>query len=53
MFLYLNINSILPKLHDLKMIAVNTEAAIIGTTEAEIGNSICDSETEIPGYCIL
>ena len=49
----LNINSILPKLHELKTIAGNTEAAIIGTTEFKVDNSISDSDVEIPGYCIL
>ena len=52
-FLHLNINSILPKLDELKTIAGNTKAAIIGITESKVDNSISDSEVEIPGYCIL
>ena len=52
-FFHLNINSILTKLDELKMIAGNTKAAIIGITESKVDNSIPDSETEIPGYCIL
>ena len=47
-FLHLNINSILPKLDELKTIAGNTKAAIIGITESKVDNSISDSEVEIP-----
>ena len=52
-FLHLNINSILPKLDELKTIAGNTKAAIIGITESKVDNSISDSEVQIPGYCIF
>ena len=52
-FLDLNINSILPKLDELKTIAGNTKAAIIGVTESKVGNSISDSEVKNPGYCII
>ena len=52
-FLHLNINSILPKLDELKTIAGNTKAVIIGITECKIDNSISDSEVEILGYCNL
>ena len=51
--MHLNINSILPKLDELKAIAGNTEAAIIGIAEPKVGNPISDSEVEIPGYFIL
>ena len=53
LFLHLNINSILPKLDELKTIAGNTEAAIIGITESRVDSSISISNAEIPGYCIL
>ena len=52
-FFHLNIDSILPKLNELKLIAGNTKAAIIGITESKVDNSISNSEVEIPGYCIL
>ena len=52
-FLHLNINSILPKLDELKMTTRNTNAAIVGITESKADNFISDSEVEIPGYCIL
>ena len=38
--MHLNINSILPKLDELKTIAGNTKAAIIGITESKVDNSI-------------
>ena len=44
-FMYLNVNSILPKLDKLKKIAGNTKAAIIVTTEFKIDNSISNSKT--------
>ena len=52
-FFRVNINSILPKLYKLKMIAGNTEAAIIGITESKIDNSISEREVKILGSCIL
>ena len=52
-FLHLNINSILLKLNELKMMAGNTKAVISGITESKVGNSICNSKVEIGGYCIL
>ena len=51
--MHLKINSILPKLDELKTIAGNTKAVIIGITECKIDNSISDSEVEILGYCNL
>ena len=51
--MHLNINSILPKLDELKTITGNTKAAIIGITESKVDNSISDSEVQIPGYCIF
>ena len=52
-FLHLNINSILPKLDELKVIAGITKAAIIGIIESKVDNPTSDSEVEIPVYCIL
>ena len=49
-FLHLNIDSILPKFDELKTIAGNTKATIIGITKSKVDNSISDSEVEIPGY---
>ena len=51
--MHLNINSILLKLDELKIIAGNTKAAIIAITKSKVDNSISDSEIEIQVYCIL
>ena len=51
--MHLNINSILAKLDELKTIAGNIKAAIIGITKSKVDNSISDTDVEIPGYCIL
>ena len=45
-FLHLHINSILPKLDELKTIAENTKTAIICITEPEVDNSISYSEVD-------
>ena len=42
-FIHLNINSILPKIENLRRIAGNTKPAIIGITESKIDISIDDS----------
>ena len=52
-FLHLNINCILQKLDELKTIAGNIKAAIIGITKSKVDNSLSDSEVEISSYCIL
>ena len=52
-FLLLDVNSILPIIDELKMIAGNTKAAIIGITESKVNNSTSDSEVELSDYCIL
>ena len=44
--MHLNINSILPKLDELKTITGNTKAVIIRITESKVDNSISDSEVE-------
>ena len=51
--MHLNINGILEKLDELKTIAGNIKAAIIGITKSKVDNSISDTDVEIPGYCIL
>ena len=51
--MHLNIDSILPKFDELKAIAGNTKAIIIGITKSKVDSSISDSEVEIPGYFML
>ena len=42
--MHLNINSILQKLDELKTIAGNTKAAIIGIKESKVYNSISSTD---------
>ena len=48
-FLYLNINSLLPKIDELRLIAKKSNAAIIGITESKLDKTILDNEVKIEG----
>ena len=52
-FLHLNINSLLPKVDELRNIAEKTRASVIGITESKLDSSIFDSEINIAGYDVL
>ena len=52
-FIHININSILPKIDELREIAKNTKAAIIGITESKLDSTIDDMEVCITGYSVL
>ena len=52
-FLHININSLLPKIDDLKCIANKTKAAIIGITESKLDHTVSDLEVNLPGYDII
>ena len=49
-FLHLNINSLLPKIDELRLIAKNSNAEIIGITESKLDKIILDNEVKIDGY---
>ena len=49
-FIHLNINSILPKIDELRLIAHKSHAAVIGITESKIDDSVPDGEIMIEGY---
>ena len=49
-FIHLNINSILSKIDELRLIAIKTNAAVIGITEYKIDESVLDGEIKIDGY---
>jgi hypothetical protein len=51
--LHLNVNSLLPKVDELRTIAKTTNAALIGITESKLDDSISDSEITIVGYDLL
>ena len=52
-FLHININSLLPKIDELKCIANKTKTAIIGITESKLDHTVSDLEVNLPGYDIL
>ena len=52
-FLHININSLLPKIDELKCIGIKTKAAIIGITESKLDHTVSDLEVNLPGYDIL
>jgi len=49
-FIHLNINSILPKIDELRLIAFKSHAAVIGITESKIDDTVLDGEIMIDGY---
>ena len=52
-FLHFNINSLLPKIHELKCIANKAKAAIVGITESKLDHTVPELEFDLPGYDIL
>ena len=51
-FIHLNINSLLPKIYELRQIASKTNAAVIGITESKLDDTVLDAEIEIDGYSL-
>ena len=49
-FILLNINSILPKIDELRLIAFKSHAAVIVITESKIDDTVLDGEIIIDGY---
>ena len=52
-FLHSNINSLLPKIDELKCAANKTKATIIGITESELDHTVPDLEVNLPRNDIL
>ena len=52
-FLHLNVNSLLPKIEEIRHIAKSSNAGVFGITESKLDKSILDCEIDIPGYDIL
>ena len=48
--IHLNVNSLLPKIDELRNIAKSSKAAVMGITETKSGNTVYDSEVTIDGY---
>ncbi len=52
-FIHLNINSILSKMEQLRIIALKTNAAVIGLSESKLDDTVVDEEISINGYTVL
>ena len=52
-FLHLNINSLLPKIDELRHIARLTNAAVMGISESKLDDSVPTSEIQIDEYDLL
>ena len=52
-FIHLNINSLLPKIDELRYIAKSTNAAVIGICKSKFEASVLDPEISIDNYKIL
>ena len=52
-FIHLNINSLLPKIEELRITAKSTNAAIIGISESKLDESVLEPEIQIDDYKIL
>ena len=52
-FLHLNAGSLLPKIEELRLVAQNSHAAVIGITEAWLDHSVTDHEIIIPNHTVI
>ena len=52
-FIHLNINSLLPKIEELRIIAKSTNATIISISESKLDESVLESEIQIDNCKIL
>ena len=51
--LHLNINSLLPKIDEIRFIAKQSNASIIGISESKLDSSILNSELDIDEYNLV
>ena len=51
--MHLNINGLLNIIDELRYIARRSNAAVIGTTETKLDNTVYDSEVTVDGYNIF
>ena len=52
-FMHVNINSVLPKIEELRYIARTGKISVIGISESKLNSSITNEEISIPGYEIV
>ena len=51
-FIHINARSILPKMSEIRLIASNSKATVIGVSESWLDETVNDSEIAIENYCI-
>ena len=52
-FIHINVNSMLPKIDELRSIAKKSNAAVIGITESKLDESVLNSEIHIDNYSLI
>ena len=52
-FIHININSLLPKIEEKRLIATTSNASVIGISETKIDDSVLNSEIEIENYEVV
>ena len=52
-FIHININSLLPKIDEVRYIANITNASVIGISETKLDETILSSELEVDGYDLV
>ena len=52
-FLHINVNSLLPKIEEIRFIAKKSKATVIGISETKLDETIFDTESYIEGYSIV
>ena len=51
-FIHINVRSLLPKITELRNLALKTKAAVISITETWLDSTVTDNEINRNGYCI-
>ena len=51
--IHLNINSVLSKIDELRVVAKKSKAAVIGVTESKLDATVLDGEVNIDGYEVI
>ena len=52
-FGHLNINSILPKIKQLKSLLINSNPSVLRITETKLDNTVNNEEVKIDGYNLI
>ena len=52
-FLHINVNSLLPKIEEIRFIAKKSKVTMIGISETKLDGTIFDTEIYIEVYCIV